>query len=72
MDVRLEKIRVYRAAGAELVIFVDPERETIATFDAMGERRFSDDDFIEHEALPGLRFRVRDVFRKPSPPRAER
>lgn len=69
-DVRLEKICVYLAAGTELVLFVDPERETIATFDRMGERRFASDDVIDHEALPGLRFRVADVFRKPPAPKA--
>lgn len=67
-DVRREKIRIYLAAGSELVIFVDPENETIVTFDRTGERRFTGEDVIEHTALPGLRFRVADVFRKPLPP----
>ena len=59
-DVRREKIRVYLAAGSELVIFVDSEREVIATFDRAGERRLSGADVIEHAALPGLRFSVAD------------
>ena len=67
-DVRLEKIRVYLATGCALVLFVDPERKTIVAYDRAGERRYADDDVVEHAALPGLRFRVRDVFRKPTRP----
>ena len=67
-DVRLEKIRVYLAAGSELVMFVDPERETITMFDRLGERHLQGDASIEHPALPGLTCSVADVFRKPPPP----
>lgn len=67
-DVRLEKIRVYRATGSDLVLFVDPERESIVTYDRAGEQRYAGDDIIDHEALPDLRFRVSDVFRKPTRP----
>jgi len=68
-DVRREKIRIYLAAGTELVMYVDPEQQTVATFDAGGERRFSGEDAIERPALPGLRFRGADIFRKPPPRR---
>jgi Uma2 family endonuclease len=67
-DVRREKIRVYLAAGSELVIFADPEPQTITLFDTAGERRLSGDEVVDHPALHGLRFTVADVFRKPPPP----
>jgi Uma2 family endonuclease len=57
-DVCREKIRIYLAAGSELTLF-----------DHSGERRSSGSDVIEHPALPGLRFTVDDMFRKPPPPR---
>jgi len=68
-DVRREKVRVYLSAGSDLVLFVDPEQQTIVTFDRDGERRYSANDVVEHPAMVGLRFCVADVFRKPPPPK---
>jgi len=68
-DVRREKIRVYLAAGSELVLFVDPEHETVEVFDHSGSRLLRGDDVVEHLAMPSVRFSVADVFRKPPAPR---
>jgi len=57
-----DKIRVYLAAGAKLVLLVDPVRRTFIAHDSQGARPFSDDEKFVHAALPGFSVRVFSVF----------
>lgn len=57
-----DKIRVYLAAGAKLVLLVDPGRRTFVARDSQGARRFSGDDKFVHTALPGFSVRVSSIF----------
>jgi Uma2 family endonuclease len=58
----LAKVALYLAAGAQLVIDVDPERHQIAAFDHSGERVFSDAAEFAHELMPGFHFMVHRLF----------
>ncbi|HYZ17622.1 MAG TPA: Uma2 family endonuclease [Candidatus Acidoferrum sp.] len=49
-----EKVRVYLAAGARLVVLVDPQAGSITAIDADEERTFLDGDVLAHPALPGF------------------
>ena len=62
-----EKIRVYLAAGAGLVLYVDPVERTFTAHDVAGSRRFLADDVFEHSMLPGFSVRVGSVFEKVKP-----
>ena len=64
-----EKVRVYLASGAGLVVLVDPLEQTLTARDSAGERRYSRDDLFAHEALPGFSMRVASLFEKPQPKR---
>jgi len=64
-----EKIRVYLASGAALVLLIDPVEQTFTAHDANGSRTFSRDDTFTHESLPGLTIQVASVFEKPRPKR---
>jgi Uma2 family endonuclease len=64
-----EKIRVYLASGAGMVLVVDPIEQTFTAHDADGSRSFSRDDTFAHESLPGLEIQVASVFVKPRPKR---
>lgn len=64
-----EKIRVYLAAGAALVLLVDPGERTFTAHDAEGTRRFLPDETFEHASLPGFAIGVASVFEKPNPKR---
>jgi Uma2 family endonuclease len=64
-----EKIRVYLASGANLVLLIDPVEETFVAHSAHGTRLFSRHDTFEHPALPGFAIRVASVFEKPQPKR---
>jgi Uma2 family endonuclease len=68
-DVRREKIRIYLAAGSELVLFVDPEQQAVTAFVRSGERRYLAHEIVTHPAMPGLTFSPADIFRKPPPPK---
>jgi Uma2 family endonuclease len=57
-----DKIRVYLAAGAKLVLLVDPVQRSFVAHDAMGARRFSSDALFTHTALPGFSVPVASVF----------
>ncbi len=56
-----EKIRVYLAAGTA-VILVDPERQIVTIRDAHGERTISAEGVLNHDALPGFRLNVCNLF----------
>jgi Uma2 family endonuclease len=62
-----EKIRVYLASGAGLVLLVDPLEQTLTARDAHGERRYSRFETFAHEALPGFSVKVSSIFEKPQP-----
>ena len=64
-----EKIRVYLAAGTNVVFIVDTDLRTVTVRDAEGSRVLREQDFVEHTSLPGLRFAVRDLFESPRPKR---
>ncbi len=64
-----EKVRVYLASGASLVLLVDPLEKTLTANDSNGERRYSRDDIFAHEALPSFSIRVDSLFEKPQPKR---
>lgn len=60
-----EKIRVYLAAGTQVVFVVDTELKTVAIHDGDGERVVSESEFVEHRSLLGLRFAARELFESP-------
>lgn len=62
-----EKIRVYLAAGTNVLFVVDPDMRTVLVCDAEGRRTLTETDVVEHSSLPGLRFAVRDLFEAPRP-----
>jgi Uma2 family endonuclease len=62
-----EKIRVYLAAGAKLVLLVDPLQRSFAAHDAEGVRHFSHADTFNHPSLPGFSVNVGWVFETPKP-----
>jgi Uma2 family endonuclease len=64
-----EKIRVYLAAGARLVLIVDPTTQTFTAHDTGGTQRFVRDETFEHDALPSFSVKVSTVFERPKPRR---
>ncbi len=62
-----EKVRVYLAAGTQVVFLVDPKDRMVVVCDAEGRRQFGDDNVVTHCALPGFRLRVRTLFELPKP-----
>jgi Uma2 family endonuclease len=56
------KIEVYLAAGTDVVVFVDPSKHTIETFDRDARTLFVEGDTFAHPALPGFTFPVSDAF----------
>lgn len=65
-----EKTRVYLAAGASLVLLVDPREQTFIAHDSEGVRRFSRHEIFKHLALPAFAIEVATVFEKPKPRKA--
>lgn len=57
-----DKIATYLAAGAALVVIVDPKRETIVLYDAGPPRALVAGDVLTHDALPAFRLDVGDLF----------
>jgi Uma2 family endonuclease len=64
-----ERIRVYLAAGSELVLLVDPATRTFVAHDAHGVRSLSADQTFTHGMLPGFAIRVGSVFEESEPKR---
>lgn len=62
-----EKVRVYLAAGSEVVFLVDTEARTVIVRDTQGERTIAGDAVLTHEALPGFRLRIARLFALPEP-----
>jgi Uma2 family endonuclease len=57
-----DKIDVYLRAGSALVIVVDPRRRVVELHDASGTTYLDEGASIEHAALPGFYYSVRDLF----------
>ncbi len=62
-----DKIRVYLAAGARLVVLVDPVRHAFEAHDVRGVQSFSRNETFTHDALPGFTIRVASVFEPVKP-----
>jgi Uma2 family endonuclease len=57
-----DKIDVYLRAGSSLVIVVDPKQRVVELHDHEGTVRLGEAQTIEHSALPGFSFPVRELF----------
>jgi Uma2 family endonuclease len=57
-----DKIAVYLRAGSLLVIVVDPQQRSIELHDGAGTRQLGEAKTIEHWALPGFSYPVRELF----------
>ena len=62
-----EKIRVFLASGAQLVVIIDPLAQTLTAHDAEGSRTFSRGDTFSHKSLPDFSIKVSAIFEKPKP-----
>jgi Uma2 family endonuclease len=62
-----EKIRVYLAAGTNVVFIVDTTDKTVTAYDDRGLERFGEFDVIRHTALPGFGLQVHLLFDRPRP-----
>jgi Uma2 family endonuclease len=63
------KIAVYLAAGAQLVVVVEPRDRTVHLHDARGEHVLRGDDVLAHPALPGFDLGLPALFAAADPPR---
>ena len=59
-----EKVRVYLAAGSDVVILTDPQAQTVIAYDARGSRTFAGGDVFAHHALPGFALPLGPLFAK--------
>ncbi len=57
-----DKISVYLRAGSSLVVVVDPRRRVVELHDPAGIAQLDESQTIEHRALPGFSYPVRDLF----------
>lgn len=57
-----DKIETFFRAGSSLVIIVDPQQRIVALHDALNTVRLDERATIEHAALPGFSYPVRDLF----------
>ena len=57
-----DKIDTYLRAGSSLVIVVDPQKRVVELHDPLATARLDEGAAIEHAALPGFRYPVRDLF----------
>ena len=62
-----EKIRVYLAAGTDVIFLVDTEKRAVHVRDGRGERVVAENNVLTHESLPGFKLDVRDLFSVPRP-----
>jgi Uma2 family endonuclease len=63
-----EKIRVYLAAGTDVLFMVDPVRTTVDSHSPDGVETFTSDATVAHRALPGFALPVASIFEN-IPPR---
>lgn len=64
-----EKVRVYLAAGTDVVFLVDTDERSVAVIDGAGRRVIAAEDTIRHESLPGFALLARALFEGPRPKR---
>ncbi|MBV8724028.1 MAG: Uma2 family endonuclease [Candidatus Eremiobacteraeota bacterium] len=57
-----DKISVYLRAGSSLVIVVDPARRVVELHDPRRVRNIEEAGSVKHDALPGFRCSVRELF----------
>ena len=57
-----DKIRTYLEAGSSLVMVVDPKRRLVELHDPCATAYKQEAAAIEHPALPGFRYPVRELF----------
>ncbi len=57
-----DKIGTYLRASSSLVMVVDPKQWIVELHDCAGVTRLDERCTIEHPALPGFSYRVRDLF----------
>ena len=57
-----DKIGVYLRGGSQLVIVVDPQRRVVELHDSRETVLLDETRAIEHAALPGFTYAVRDLF----------
>ncbi len=57
-----DKTGAYLRAGSSLVMVVDPQQRTVELHDRSSVVRLTEDDAIEHTALPGFLYSVRALF----------
>jgi Uma2 family endonuclease len=62
-----EKVRVYLAAGTDVVFLVDPKVRAVTVCDRKGRRHLNEGDEITHSALPDFRLNVSTLFELPKP-----
>ncbi len=57
-----DKINTYLRSGSSLVIVVDPQKRVVELHDPVATACLDEGAVIEHAALPGFRYPVRDLF----------
>ena len=57
-----EKVRVYLAAGTDVIFLVDTDRRTVTARDRSGSTVFAEDDTICHQSLPGFEMIAARLF----------
>jgi Uma2 family endonuclease len=57
-----DKVDTYLRAGSSLVIVVDPQERVVELHDPLATAHLDDGAAIEHAALPGFHYAVRDLF----------
>ena len=62
-----EKVRVYLAAGTNVVVLVDPDQRSVIAVDRRATRVMSENDVIAHEMLPEFRLAARRLFETTRP-----
>lgn len=62
-----EKVRVYLAAGSDVVFLVDTITQTVAIRDSKGERTLNGTAVLSHSALPGFRLDISRLFSSTRP-----
>lgn len=62
-----EKVRVYLAAGTNVVFLVDTESRTVTIRESNGTRVLDENAALTHDALPGFQLLVKDLFSVPKP-----
>jgi len=62
-----EKLRVYLAAGADVIFLVDTEARLVHVRDAAGERTLTEREILTHPSLPGFNLPIHKLFSIPKP-----